>query len=131
LYNKQGCSTSVALATGPNDGEEDQAVSLFTFPLTNKQSHTVSLAYILLSCILHLKNPRLHSRRKTSTVAKLQAVQPKTGALIPAGYCRCHPCSTAYGVKFKSTWSYTSAPPACHHIVHLCTESNGKIISKY
>jgi len=64
-------------------------------------------------------------------VATLQAAQPKTGALIPAGYCRCHPCSTASGVKLKSMWSYTSAPPACLHVAHLCTESNDKIISKY
>jgi len=34
-------------------------------------------------------------------VAMLQAVQKKTGALIPAGYCGCHLCSTASGVELK------------------------------
>jgi len=60
-------------------------------------------------------------------VAMLQAVQPKTGALIPAGYYGCHPYSTASGVELKSMWNHTYAPPTCLHIAHLCTESNGKI----
>lgn len=52
-----------------------------TFPLSNKQNHTVFLAHNLLSWILHLKIPALHSRRKATILAMLQAVQSMICAL--------------------------------------------------